>query len=567
MTSSARPSTLTPQRQPGLLSGALTCGVLGALLLAAGGVLPAVGDAHPGYSSALPLIVLALLPAAAAVFAVAGKRPTLAAGVLAGAAVLAPGRLLLDLQLLVDLSNAARPELHVPTQLEAGTPGVGLWLLLAGHVLTAAAGIAAVQFTRREAEAEGTDLPGGPRLVVLAIGLTVVAGVGLVMAPFESADPYLPARNAFESPWPVLTGGLLLAFAMPLGAALAFGSGLRAAARGSVLGLAFAVLAVAVPNLIAGFAVKDAGVSAGPVVAIVAALGLAALAIARQEGTQLNEDPDVAEEAKLPGRRRLELATGVLAVLTAAAAVLGGLTAQVTSSSPAIDAPKSPAALLLVVAGILLGVLGLAMLLPGIGETLRPALSVAWVVVPLAGTAVLDTVLTASRFGGVLSPGAGVTWTSVALFAAVVTGICSAVAGMVERENDDGRRPASSATTPVVAAGVLAVAAFVVPVVTAPDYDPPTLITGFGASWWGAVIAVVAVLVALGLALYSRPMRAFALLLGVFLVLVLRAAEFPLVGGELDGSAIGIGLWLSIAAAIATGIAAGFVTRAAEEKP
>ena len=550
--------------KPGLLTGALLSGVLGSVLLAAGGVLPVVGDAAPGYASAAPLIVLALLPAALAVLAFTRGRPTLAAGVLAGTAVLAPGRLLLDLQLLVDLSTAARPEFHVPVQLEAGTAGPGLWALLAGHVLTAAAGIAAVYFVRREAEAEGTDLPGGPRLVVLAIGLTVVAGVGLVMAPFESADPYLPARNAFESPWPVLTGALFIAFAMPLGAALAFGSGLRAAARGSVLGLAAGVLAVAVPNLIAGFAVKDASVSAGPVVAIVAALGLAALAVARQEGTQQNDDPDVAEEAKLPGSRRLELATGALAVLTAVAAALGGLTAQVSSSSPAIEAPESPAALLLVVAGVLLGVLGLAVLLPGLGETLRPALSVAWVVVPLAGTAVLDTVLTASRFGGVLSPGPGVTWTSIALFAAVVTGICSAVAGMVERENDDGRRPAGSATTPVVAAAVLAVAAFATPVVTAPDYDPPTLVTGFGASWWGTVIAVVAVLAALALSLRSRPMRAFALLLGVFFVLVLRAAELPLV--ELDGATSGAGLWLAIAAAIATAISAGFVTRAADDE-
>ncbi|MGC7095836.1 hypothetical protein ACPZ19_14285 [Amycolatopsis lurida] len=550
--------------KPGLLSGALICGVLGSVLLAVGGLVPVVGDAHPGYAAAALLIVLALLPAAIAVLAFTRGHPTLAAGVLVGAAVLAPGRLLLDLQLLVDLSTAARPEFHVPVQLEAGTAGPGLWLLFAGHLFTAAAGIAAVYFVRREAEAEGTDLPGGPRLVVLAIGLTVVAGVGLVMAPFESADPYLPARNAFESPWPVLTGALFLAFAMPLGAALAFGSGLRAAARGSVLGLAAGVLAVAVPNLVAGFAVKDASVSAGPVVAIVAALGLAALAIARQEGTRQNDDPDVAEEAKLPGGRRLELATGTLAVLTAASAVLGGVTAQVSSSSPAIEAPESPAALLLVVAGVLLGVLGLAVFLPGVGETLRPALSVAWVVVPLAGTAVLDTVLTASRFGGVLSPGPGVTWTSVALFAAVVTGICSAVAGMVERENDDGRRPVGSATTPVVAAAVLAVAAFATPVVTAPDYDPPTLVTGFGASWWGGLLALVAVLTALALALRSRPMRAFALLLGVFFVLVLRAAELPLV--ELDGATTGAGLWLAIAAAVATAISAGFVTRPADDE-
>ncbi|QFU93860.1 hypothetical protein [Amycolatopsis sp. YIM 10] len=550
--------------KPGLLSGALICGVLGSVLLAVGGLVPVVGDAHPGYAAAVLLIVLALLPAAIAVLAFTRGHPTLAAGVLAGTAVLAPGRLLLDLQLLVDLSTAARPEFHVPVQLEAGTAGPGLWLLFAGHLLTAAAGIAAVYFVRREAEAEGTDLPGGPRLVVLAIGLTVVAGVGLVMAPFESADPYLPARNAFESPWPVLTGALFLAFAMPLGAALAFGSGLRAAARGSVLGLAAGVLAVAVPNLVAGFAVKDASVSPGPVIAIVAALGLAALAIARQEGTRQNDDPDVAEEAKLPGGRRLELATGALAVLTAASAVLGGMTAQVSSSSPAIEAPESPAALLLVVAGVLLGVLGLAVFLPGVGETLRPALSVAWVVVPLAGTAVLDTVLTASRFGGVLSPGPGVTWTSVALFGAVVTGICSAVAGMVERENDDGRRPAGSATTPVVAAAVLAVAAFATPVVTAPDYDPPTLVTGFGASWWGGLLALVAVLAALALALRSRPMRAFALLLGVFFVLVLRAAELPLV--ELDGAASGAGLWLAIAAAVATAISAGFVTRSADDE-
>ncbi|WP_228714095.1 class-II aminoacyl-tRNA synthetase family protein [Prauserella endophytica] len=554
------------ERRPAVLLVALGAAGLAAVFLAAGAVVPVVDGAEPGFASAPLLIVLALLPVAVAgVFAARG-RPAVAAGVLVAVAALAPGRAVLDLQFLVDASVAVRPELYLAKDLLLHTAATGLWLLLAGHVAMAVAGLLAFR-AARAAEPDGADETAGwrQRWLLVVVVAAVVAAIGLLMAPFGSTDVYLLARNAFEGPAVALTGCLLIACALPLFAALAVTSGNGGFARGGLLGLGIGVVALAVPNLLAGVAVDAASLGAGPIVALAGAAGLFAVAGTRPgEGPGTGPEPDEAGEASVPGRSRLLAATGVLAVVTAVAAALGATTAQLTASG-ALPAPESPARWVLLVAGLLVGVLGLAMFVPGMARLLRPALSVAWAGVLLAGTAVLDTAITATGVAGTLETGPGVLWTWLAMVAAVVTACCSVVAGIVDREDDEGFGSEGGETalagvnmlTPLAAAGVLAVAAFGTPVIVAPDYRAAGLWSAFGTPSWGLLAATLTVLGAIVLAPRSRPAPAVALLGGAACLLGLHAATLPLSSGDIEGATAGIGVWLALAGVVALITAAG----------
>ncbi|MFD2397309.1 hypothetical protein ACFSVJ_11800 [Prauserella oleivorans] len=389
----------------------------------------------------------------------------------------------------------------------------------------------------------------------------VVTAVGLVMAPFGSDDVYLLVRNAFEGPAVALTGYLLLAAALPLGAALAVSAGSRDLARGCLVGLAVAAATVAVPALLAGVSLDSATLGAGPVVALAGIAGLVAVAATRPADPSPAAGTDEAGEANLPGRTRLLAGTGGAALVTAFLALLGAVTDQLSTAGP-VPPPDSPARWLLLAAGLLVGVLGIAMFVPALALRARPVLSVAWAGVLMAGTAVLDTAITATSVaGGIVSAGPGVVWTWLAMIAAVVTACCAVVAGIVEREDADeglgtdedghGTAPALNLLTPLVAAGVLAVAAFGMPVVVAPDYVAAGLWTEFGTPSWGLLAGLLTVLGALTLVPRSRPGAAAGLLAGVVCLLGLHAAALPLTAGDIDGASAGIGFWLALAAIVA----------------
>src|SRR5215207_8703145 len=131
------------------LAGALGAAALGAVLLA---VAPALTLAVAGDGASTapafpagPMLAALELGTAALAWALAFKgRPGMSAGVLAGLAALAPGRALLDLQLLVAPWRAARPELLVSTSLAPLRPGAGAWALVLGHLATAVAGVLAL---------------------------------------------------------------------------------------------------------------------------------------------------------------------------------------------------------------------------------------------------------------------------------------------------------------------------------------------------------------------------------------------------------------------------------------
>ncbi|WP_235999437.1 hypothetical protein [Qaidamihabitans albus] len=556
---------------------ALGAAGLAAALLAAGAALPVVDGGEPGFTSAPLLVALALLPVLlAAVLAARGWQAG-AAGVLAGFAALAPGSVVLHLQFAADPSAAVRTELYLPTDLAQHSPAAGLWLLLSGHVMAAVAGVLAVRAGRR-AETSGTSGTSaeGPdavdqwrrRWLLPAVLAAVLAAIGLLMAPVVSEDVYLLARNAFEGPAFALAGYLLIAGALPLAAALAMTSASVDFARGCLAGLGVAVVLLALPSVVAGAVVPVAGISAGPIVALAGAAGLFWLARTSSVARAVPEQADdQAGGASVPGRRRLQVATGVLAMLTAAAAIAGSFAAQLATAGPG-PAPESPARWLLFTAGALVGVLGAAMFVPRLAPVVRPVLSVAWAGVLIAATAVLDTAITATGFRGSVSTGPGVLPAWLAMCGAAVTACCSAVTGVVEREDIgdiDGTQsgaPGESRVdvnllTPLAAAAILSVAAFGMPVVTAPDYVAAGLWSEFRTPSWGLLAGALTVLGAIALALRSRPVPGAGLLTGAATLLGLRAATLPLSGAYIDGARPGSGFWFALAAAAALLIAAG----------
>jgi len=193
----------------------------GALALAIAPLLPVVAatdgaPADPGFPGWPLLAALALLPALAVVLLCVRGTAGMATGFVIGYAALAPGRALVDLQLVLDADLAARPELLVPTSLAPLRPAAGAVALLAGHLLTAVAGVLAVRSARPGIEdLEGPDgpvdplepVPGArPGLLVLTLGLGAALAVGLLMAPFGSGNAYLLGRSALDSPGWTLAG-------------------------------------------------------------------------------------------------------------------------------------------------------------------------------------------------------------------------------------------------------------------------------------------------------------------------------------------------------------------------
>ena len=560
-----------------LSAAAVTVGAVAAALLSFGGVLPVVSGGQAGYSSAPLLIVLAVAPVILAAALLLRRRDRAAAGVLAGMAALAPGRIVLDLQFAADAASTSRPALYLPATLGSPSIAAGFWLLLGGQVGFVAAGLLAVRTCRDGAETAESDAAGEPdpaaaaagqangphgarKLLLFATCAAALAALGLLMAPFTSADAYLLARSPFTVGGLVLAGSLLVAGALPLSAALAVSSQQPEFARGCLVGLGCGVLTVCLPDLFAAVSMNILGVSAGPLVAIAGAAGLLALAVARPTERGSAQPDDVAGHARVPSRRRLEAATGIIAVLTGAASLAGALTSQVTSATGGAVG-ESPTHWSLVVAGLLTGTLGATLFVGRYAATVRPALSVAWAAVPLAGMSVLGAGVAAGQTGGVLVPGPGVLWTVLAMVLAAGTACLSAVAGMVEREDVQTGAAGGRPRVVVVVGGVLAAAGFALPMAGAADYAGPGLVVNTVTASWGLLVGLVAVLAAVVLAPQCRPTRAAALLAGAACLLGLRAAEWPLTALRVGGLEPGPGWWFAVAATVTLAVAA--VTMAA----
>ncbi|MGW4064142.1 hypothetical protein ACWEGE_38035 [Amycolatopsis sp. NPDC004747] len=550
------------------LKAALTLAALGAAALVVAAFVPVSPAAGPGFSSWPFLALLALAPVAAAVWLALAGKPGLGGGVVLGLAALAPGRLVLDLQFAVNGPLTIRPELYLPDRfLGSSAVGGGFWLLVAGHLLTGAAGVVAWRALRNH------DEPERRRWRLLVPLLAVVAGAGLLTAPVHSDNGFLLARAAFEGPWPALGGYLLLAAALPLAAVLALAAPAEYVARGALAGLAAAAFAVAAPPVLAGLFRDDLHVTWGPSLTLVAAASIGGLA-----GTRLTESTKKAEtgNAELPGLFWWRLTTGLLGLATALAALIGAFAPQVAvtalnpgASAPVSAAADSPARWFLLVAAVVLAVPAALVLVPKTAAVARPVLGVAWAGIVLAGTAVLNTALTATQagnlagFGGAAAPvftydlGAGAAWTFAALVLAALAALAAAGTGVVEREDAGEGTAHGNLLAPVAAGAILAVAAFGLPVFAVPGYVAAGLWSHLDTPSWGLLTAAVVVVGAAALATRSRPKPAAALLTGAALLTALHAAELPLVGGSLGGASPATGFWVALAATAALLLAAG----------
>ncbi|PRY43663.1 hypothetical protein CLV43_103410 [Umezawaea tangerina] len=539
----AEPASSTPAR----LRAAFGLAAVGALLAATAPLLGVVsGGTSPAYTAWPLLVLLALLPAVLAGAFLFRDHPAAAAGVLAATAFFAPGRLLVDLQILADTTYTTRPELFRPTSLTPLTPGVGLWLLVAGHVLVLAAGLLAAVGTDA-GDVEDTDQASTRKFLGLVVVAGAVAAIGLFMAPITSSDPLVPTGGPFDAPALAMIGGLLLALAAPAAGVLAASNPAAENRRGGLLAIAAALAAIALPPFAAGLFADRLGVSIGSVLLLLAAAAHAVLArfLGRDTTPEDTAEPHAVE---LPGLRRLNVTAGVLG-LVAAASALGGVLVPQLVVPDGLALPVGYGERLLWPALVVVAVLA-AVLVANVGAV-RPAFTVALAALPLAAGAALDSVYAATQVGSV-KPGNGVWFTVLAVVLAIAAAVTAALAGALEREDVEPAK--TQAPLPMVAfvliGGLLALGGFALPVLRGPDFHAVGLLD-FKVGSWGLLAGLLAVVAAAGLALLARPSRAGGLLLGAALVTAVRAVEYPLTSARVTGATPGPGLWLAVAGAIA----------------
>ncbi|ATE57350.1 hypothetical protein [Actinosynnema pretiosum] len=531
------------------LRAALGLGGAGALLVAAGPLL-GVTDAAPAWNSAPLLAVLALLVVLPAGVLLARRRLEPAAAALVPPAAFALAGLLSDLRIATDPGRVVRPELYV-TGIAEPVPGAGLWVLLAGRALLVVAGLLALPALRDE-------FPERPRYALSGFA-GALAAAGLFTAPFTSRDIFIKPGGVADSQGLDLAGGLLRCAAALLLCLLAgaLGAELR---RAVLLATALTFAAAAVPWVVAPHAADSLGLAPGPVQVLVGAVvALGAIVPAKAPG-----DGAVA----LPGLRKLHLATAAFGALTGVTALAGALLPQL-ALPPALTAPDDYSARLLWPAGLVVLVLAAALRFT---PRARPALAAALAAVPLAGLGALDSAYAATQVTsgsalavslGRIEPGAGAWLTAVSVVLAAVTAVLAVLAGAAERDETEEEPPAETPLPLVgalVTAGLLAVGAFALPVVEAPELTPiPLLDLRLGS--WGLLLALATVLSALAVAAKARALAGAALLGGVALVLLTRVLEYPLTSARAEEAAPAPGLWLA-AAATAAALAAAVASTA-----
>jgi hypothetical protein len=523
----------------------------GSLFLTVGPLLGVVDGAEPAYTSWPLLAVLALLPPVVAGVLLQRGRPFVAAAVLAAVGAFALGRLLSDVQIAFDALSVGRPELFRPATLDALGAAPGLWLLVLGHLLTLAAGVLAAGRAGVPAdESEQRE----QNHVLLFIAVAALATIGLLGDTYSSSDAYLLARSPWDLPIVGLVGGFAIAAAPLVAAAFGGSSPDSDTRRGNQLGVALGIAAVAAPPLVAAVAADGLGVTWGPIVALVAAVVLVAMFFLLNEGKEKEE-----AEIALPTLGKMHAAAGVFAVLAAVAVLAGAAAPQLVVVIG--EAPEFFAARLIWPAGIALAVLGLLMFARGIAGAVRPALVMATYAVSLATTASVQAVLAASE-SSLAQPGSGFWLLTAAAPLGVIAVVCAAVAGAMERENAEPRKRQElpiAELGAVLLAGLFAAGAFAFPTMRGTDYTAPSIIAGDPIESGPLLGSLLVLIIALVVALRSRPERGAGLLAGAALVAGVRALELPLTGGRIEGVSAGPGTWLALACVAALLVAAGLM--------
>jgi len=552
----SRPARLGFAASPLRLWLALLLSVAGAVLAYLGVRQGLVVDGPPpAFHSGVLLLVLAAAPPVLAILGVIFGRAPTAAGILAGAGLLAPGLALVDAQVLADALAVSRPEFFVPTSLAALTAAPGAYLLLAGHVAAGVAGLLAAGRAGAGPDSDyyaaldaGLDTSGRGRAIGWALAAGCVSVVGLVFPPFASDNAFIVAQDLIASPDLVRYGGLLIVITVLIGAVAAAVNPRPPLARGMALGLFLALAWLVVPQLAAVARVDWLHLEPWPLFAIIPIGLLAAVLFFVGDDSRDTEQKDV----QLSGS---PLLTGILGVLTGVAAILGASASLVVAD---VDQPESFANRQLLPAGILIVLLSVG-LFTRWAFAIRPAFVVALAAVPLVGLGALDTAFTATSAGNVM-PGIAVTtvetrvgaavWFIIAAFVLAAAGAVGAViTGGAERDDVDRSKRDLHLRYGIPAAGgvLLAIGAFTSPMIKAPGYTPPGIWTDFRLASWGLLIGLLVVVGAAVVAALARPVRAAGLLAGAAVVAGIHLLELPLTGDRVAGAQAGGGTWLSLA--------------------
>lgn len=522
------------------------------------------GAPPAGFGSGFLLWVLAFAPGVAASLFVLFGRALTGAGVLVGAALVAPGLALVDAQFLVDALRASRPELLVPTSLADLPPSAGIFLLLAGHVAAVVAGGLAAgragadpnsdYFAALDRSLSGTGR--GPAMG-WALAAATVSIAGLFFAPFQSDNAFLLGHDLVDSPDLVRYGGILLALTLLIGGVAAAGNARPPIARGMGLGLFLAIAWLALPQVFAIASIDWLRFERGGGLLTLVPMGILVAVLFLVRG-----DREVAETADetLDGDSPLHLVTGVLGVLTGIAAICGAVGALVVVEGG--DQPVSYANRQLIPAGIVVVLLASALFTRWAGAV-RPAFVVSLGAVAVVGVASLDAAFTGTAIPGTafnmpivtaeVHVGAGTWFAVVAIVLAVFAAIAAAIAGGAERDDVDRTERAlhTRIAIPAGAAILFAVGAFALPMITAPDYTAPGIFSEFRFASWGLLIGFLVVAGAAAVAAFARPRRAAGLLFGAAAVVGVHLLEAPMTGDRVADAAAGQGTWLSLACLLA----------------
>jgi len=534
---------------------------LGSLLVAAGPRYPVALAADgvpvgPAFGMWPLTAVLAVVPAVVAVMLLLVKQRAPALALIASVGAVAAGRLLIDVELLRDPVRAARPELVAPLGFGELRPGPGAWMLLAGQAawliggLAAARGVGALRGERSMDElATGPRTP--PGAMLLGVCCAVLAGFGVLTAPYASADPWLVPRSVLDAPGLAAAGGFALATGIALAVVLACSAPDPRVAVGGLVGAALGVLGVVAPQLTVAWLAAALHITVGPVLATAGGAGLGALAAwVGYRGRRGAVPRRPAELDRLAGPPaavlavRCRLAGAGLAVLAGGCAVATGLTEPLRLAAD-LPHPQLATRWVVLVTGAVLVPLGLAAGTRLLGPAVRPALAVALVALPMAAGEPLGELLSVIGLAGVAG-GPGLWLTLVAVALAVAAALAAILAGGFERDEVElGPTPYEG---PVAAAGaasaVLTVPAFWLPLVDGAGWgvtgvlQPP-----FGLGSWGLLAGFAVCAGALLIVPRCRPGRAVALLGGVAVVLVLRLLRLALVPGRLPADGPGEGAW------------------------
>lgn len=547
----AAPGTSGPARPAALSDGVSHAGIVTAVGVAvvaavsqsAGSVVGVATGADPAFRSWPLLVLLALSPAALAVGLLLRGKPGIAAGVLAGAGMVAAGGVIADVQFAIDATRMARPELLLPER-ETAPEWAGLGPLLAGKALLAVAGVMALRASRSlPDDTSGREQVRQP-LALLAAAAGLLLAIGGLIAPYTSNDPLLLDTSALDGPPPVLAGAAVLVLAVPAAAALGVAGGAGGFANGLLGGLALGGLTIALPPLVAAWRLPFLHVTAGPIVVIVGAACLALLATLpgdRLAALLLRRDDGPA----LPRLRVLYAIAGGLAIASGVCAFAGAMTPLVIG--PGGERVNSPAQWLLYPLGLGLGLLGLVAFLPAVAARLRPVFSVAWAAVLLAGGQVLTVPITAEELPIKTDQGAAGWWTFGAIVFALLLAVCSLVAGVVEREetgrlpavvdaDDSGGRGGALIGGAAALAAALSLGAFLLPVARTPSYATTALTEQVDLAYGGVLLTTLAVLGVLLLVPRSGKEPAIALLAAVTGVVVIRLLEWYAVGRRYEAA-------------------------------